>query len=619
MNRRRDPTEDKLVNIQKLLTKNFYAARRSAPVAILGVLALLTAVQPSHAFDTGPHHDLTRDALDREGFGNTAIKIAQVDNWYTDYLSDIHPGVQDFARQLHFDNTPTIHNSSSSQVNNYWSHLTTNTKTAIQQAALQHDTLKGLTVLGVSLHTVQDFYSHSNWVEAHPKAPHAAFRTETWFNSQPAPLYFDIHTGHYPNVGGYNALDHGDDTYGINHDAPGASPSRRHYSEAYVYAYVGSREWTHAMKTWADQIDPTFWGKMQQFAVSGKNSTDLDWDLNASYRASEWLPSGGGHWKGPGSSSIPDFAGFMASWLPNISIYDIKAQQLLLSGVLTNGLTSNSPAPNPPVVPGYATAAWDVQPVSVKTIGVHSLSSLDWNSQADFYAQLTIAGQPFYEATQDNFDTIYPNNWISMKFVPWSSKSAHVTYILKDEDGGLNGGDDTCDINPAPYDYGFACNIDLMSGLLTGDVTGLHDTPATSILRTGQSGATNRAQAKMTVRVDRLQLANASFYKTMTAYTNPNTIHFQLLRINGVTFPQAKAVQVTVHAVDSKTGLPIQGEVFMGDASHDDVQLGVTDQSFSYIFPSGSKSYDVPFKVWATGNQHYNPVTVHVTVSDTYL
>ncbi|BDI30642.1 hypothetical protein CCAX7_26930 [Capsulimonas corticalis] len=606
------------MNIQKLLTKNLYAARRAAPVAIVGVLALICGATPSHAFDTGPHHDLTRDALDREGFGNTAIKIAQVDNWYTDYFSDVHPVLQDYARQLHFDNTPTIHNSATWQVGNYWSHLTTNTRTALQQAAQQNDPLKGLAVLGVSLHTVQDFYSHSNWVEAHPKAPHAAFRTETWFNSQPAPLYLDIHTGHYPNYGGNNPLDHGDDTYGINHDAPGDSPARRHYSEAYVYAYVASREWTHAMKTWSDQVDPTFWAKMQQYAVYGKNSTDLDWDLTATYRVSEWIPSGGGHWKGPGSTSIPDLANFMATWLPHITVYDLKVQQLLLSGVLTQGLTSNSPAPNPPAVPGYSYAAWDVQPVTVKTLAANALSSLDFNSQADFYAQLTIGGQPFYEATQDNKNTIYPSNWVSMKFVPWSSKGANVTYILKDEDGGLNGSDDICDINPSPYDYGFASYIDLQTGLLSGDATGLHDTAATSILRTGQPGANNRAQAKMIVKVDRLQLANASFYKNMTAYPVPNTIHFQLLKINGIPIPQAKAVQVTVYAVDSKTGVPIQGEVYMGDAAHDDVQLGVTGQPFTYVFPSGTQTYDVPFKVWAAGNQHYDPAIVHVTVADTY-
>ena len=43
------------------------------------------------AFDTGPHFDLTSAVLSERGFGETAIKIAQVENWLTDYYYSRDP------------------------------------------------------------------------------------------------------------------------------------------------------------------------------------------------------------------------------------------------------------------------------------------------------------------------------------------------------------------------------------------------------------------------------------------------------------------------------------------------------------------------------------------------
>ncbi len=57
---------------------------RRGPIGIAGLLAGLIAVGPAAAYDTGPHFDITRDALAAEGFGEKAIQIAQVTNWMVD-------------------------------------------------------------------------------------------------------------------------------------------------------------------------------------------------------------------------------------------------------------------------------------------------------------------------------------------------------------------------------------------------------------------------------------------------------------------------------------------------------------------------------------------------------
>ena len=55
---------------------------------LVGLIVLFFSLSGfGYAFDTGPHFDLTGSVLTERGFGETAIKIAQVENWLTDYYS----------------------------------------------------------------------------------------------------------------------------------------------------------------------------------------------------------------------------------------------------------------------------------------------------------------------------------------------------------------------------------------------------------------------------------------------------------------------------------------------------------------------------------------------------
>jgi hypothetical protein len=56
---------------------------RSIAAAVLGALALAAA--PAHAFDAGPHTDMTSDALTAEGFGSNAANVGVVENLFVDY------------------------------------------------------------------------------------------------------------------------------------------------------------------------------------------------------------------------------------------------------------------------------------------------------------------------------------------------------------------------------------------------------------------------------------------------------------------------------------------------------------------------------------------------------
>ena len=151
-----------------------------------------------YAFDTGPHFDLTRAVLSERGFGESAIKIAQVENWLTDYYSSTptaRGAERDDLEKLHFDNL-----FSTEETVRYWGWFMNNLREATRQAAKDNDALAMLTTLSMALHATQDFYSHSNWVESHPRSSGGAYRTETFLGGGLAglPPGVQLVTGKYP-------------------------------------------------------------------------------------------------------------------------------------------------------------------------------------------------------------------------------------------------------------------------------------------------------------------------------------------------------------------------------------------------------------------------------------
>ena len=53
-------------------------------LALVAAALLLVSPARADAFDTGPHTDITRDAMTAEGFGQTATDVAVVNNWLVD-------------------------------------------------------------------------------------------------------------------------------------------------------------------------------------------------------------------------------------------------------------------------------------------------------------------------------------------------------------------------------------------------------------------------------------------------------------------------------------------------------------------------------------------------------
>jgi hypothetical protein len=472
---------------------NAIALIKTSGLALLSLsLALVALPKPAQAFDTGHHFDLTRDAMQDQGLGNTAIEVAQLENWLTDYYSSSPTSTIDGeVNALHFDNLFTTQ-----QVRNYWGRFSVNTRNAVHQATRERNPLKLLTVMGISLHAVQDFYTHSNWAETHPSNA-STYRSETWFSAPPS-SNLNLFTGKASSFQGIPPVghpSHGGYKDGLNKDSYG----RPRWDQAYVFAYAGSREWVNAIRTWVNEVDPSFWPVVQAFNVTGGDRSKLSSDLDAVYRISEWVKTGSddGHWKGKGSGSRAEFLAFSAAWVAKpdgrfVSEFkDRKTYRLL-----TNGLTGNSPPTT--AVPTIARLPLNHRAVVLRTLKVAEKddvgffeTKIDPLGKADFYAQITVAGQTFTEAMQLDRSTVTPA-WTTMKFVRNTLALVPIRYQLWDEDGGARGDDDPVDINPRTGVRDLNFSLAVSNHSLFGDLAGVHDSGSNPVDTAGKKSDSDR-------------------------------------------------------------------------------------------------------------------------------
>ena len=189
------------------------------------VLVVVAVATPSQAFDTKWHADATRLAMDKHGFSADARLMCQFANYLTDYFSApgdhleklnayVPAGIPKagglggvdpvHVARLHFD-ALIMH----SQVEHQWKTLEQNTRNALDRWAADPAVKPGyrpvvlLTILCSSLHAVQDFYSHSNWLK---KIPARDGATPIWFDVPEAErTEANIKSGWYPdgNRAGY--------------------------------------------------------------------------------------------------------------------------------------------------------------------------------------------------------------------------------------------------------------------------------------------------------------------------------------------------------------------------------------------------------------------------------
>lgn len=131
------------------------------------------------------HHEaISEDAMRARGFGAQALDEVA---WHADYVDSylynplwwIQGGLSRYKvamasftdlSHVHFDD-----NFSGEHVRRTWRRYLSGCMAGLVWAAEHNDVSAARNILGVSLHANQDFYSHSNWIDAPER------RTKTWF------------------------------------------------------------------------------------------------------------------------------------------------------------------------------------------------------------------------------------------------------------------------------------------------------------------------------------------------------------------------------------------------------------------------------------------------------
>ncbi|GHF50828.1 hypothetical protein HNQ07_002982 [Deinococcus metalli] len=428
-----------------------------------------------YAFDTGHHADLTREVLAEAGMNDTAIRAAQVENWLVDYYSSSPTAfgdVQSAAEKLHADNL-----FSPAAVTNYWDRYVTNARAAFHEAATRGDARQVVALLGMSLHSVQDFYSHSNWAELQPPPSGVDYATLTWFDA-PAARRAGVKTGKASTSNAAGQTPHGGYSSGMNHD----SYVRPNWDRAYVLAYAGARQWVNQARLWVSEVNPNVWNAARTLTLSGEDMERLGKDQEALYRISEWVKnvsgSEDGHWKGNGSGVRTDFLGFSAKWvaltLDSVFEEDFKTRKWhqLLAGGLRGALDLNVNAPPPAPAPAVARVALNKRAVVLRTVSARDLNNADGvfgvGGNADMYARIRVQNQEFIEAMQLDRESIRPA-WTTIRFIDADIPFVSVHYELWDEDGVLNGDDEHLDVHPD----GRFKNLDFLFNMTTHRVGGI--------------------------------------------------------------------------------------------------------------------------------------------------
>lgn len=319
------------------------------------LLVLVVVSGHALAFDSGPHHYITGDAMRAEGFSADATQVAQLANWLTDIYN--FPQIAVFGRfdaaarrsaaDLHFDYGATVvidgavtHLTSTIAIEMEWNRLMRATREAALEAARRGDTIGLLTVIGISTHEVEDFYAHTNWVEPKGIRSVNGFDGPGFGGSATAPsnpTFFDVSPSQratlqlYTGVPGIT-VPHGswscDPRTCLNKDWPG----RPYYARAYETAYFATRQWLEALKTWLS--DPAVWHAAQSYRAVGSARSELDFEAQnehgISFDAGHWMGEGEpflGSPPGPGGS-LDDLLLAAANYITHkMTRYRAKFQQ----------------------------------------------------------------------------------------------------------------------------------------------------------------------------------------------------------------------------------------------------------------------------------------------------
>ena len=479
---------------------------RAGRRAVLAALAAsLCAASPAYAFDTGPHADMTRDALTAEGATPASATITAANNWFVDYYTNPdrnpHSGHASFllgwtrlglareswpqfwvlgARRLHFDyeqgcagcpvGMPNLANTAG--VEREWDRLEFRARRLLGIYGRANDPLGVLSTIGSSLHAVQDFYSHSNWVEdvrpnglGGPGIASLGYGSHPTFFDVPPEVRRDVLVGDrrvYTGVPGAPRESHGHwRSHALPRFPPGRPtfeealnkdwPGRPEFQDAYITAYFATRQWVRAMRTWLG--NEPLWNRAMSMAQTRALSQD--------FTGAEEISQYSGHWQGGGEPCVRFIncsvrsgkAGSLSSL--TIALRDFHAgrtspyrrafNRMIGEWALFAENIPGGQIPEFPDLPSSRTIQALTRFVKVEVLNYRGISLGDTIGGADIYANIRMRGQPSTSTIIDGADSFgfrspyAPFTWIRSVPTPNQASTPVTSMVVRVETGNRSG------------------------------------------------------------------------------------------------------------------------------------------------------------------------------------
>lgn len=456
---------------------------------------VLLSLPTCFGFSVGFHDDLTKDLLPEYGFNENAQLVIRAAAWFTDYRSVPLSVYLNLGSSSPFDSISHFHANSltgADEVVHYFEKLRDNTQA--QVALLQNRTTAIrdlLLALGATLHAVEDFYSHSNWVQLHPRNPVCnCLRMDTinsytraqmlgWGNKLlTGQAVLDRTSGRTPSLRGDQGK-HGSGCSGMNHD----TSMRSNFEEAFAFGYAGSAEWIDAFRSF---VRPDVWARMLAFTMTPTEVSEAQRDLTNMYRLSSRMTSPvlsiGTSYRGMGSGDISEFMAVAKevsqrgrTFLENA--YREASRSTGYLGLISRDMY-NFTSPT--------SAVWPIAPRYNRddvAVTVRTLDAAAEGANMDMYVLLSIDGLEYHETSLRHKNSITNWYWSTTRFVSSSRIAAgagrvNITYMLRDEN--WDSVDTTLPLSGAS-DGGLHMVYDPASHTLTGGIVtpGVHDTNTT--------------------------------------------------------------------------------------------------------------------------------------------
>lgn len=274
---------------------------------------------------------MTESALFDEGFSRNAATIARADNWFMDMygtsgsnpysghapvINELLGGAYgdrehwrkqwtDSAYHSHFDST--IPNAGITKgTSDEWDRIRRQTYWTTKRLQKEQDPLGVLTLIGMSLHVVQDFYAHTNFSE--PKGT-GLFQAPGWetLGQGRTPTWWDVPRALRDSQDIFPGTTPGHRIHGYFRDSaakamakdwPGAKTiNDQVFNDTYMSAYFATRQWIRAIRLWLG--DDALWARAQAYARYAKKARI---DALGGYYMSTYT----GHWQGEGEPWRPD-------------------------------------------------------------------------------------------------------------------------------------------------------------------------------------------------------------------------------------------------------------------------------------------------------------------------